>query len=89
MQRFHVAQDLVEAVEAFAADAPRDFALRAFPMRRGGGEGGDALPRQRDFAFPRVAPRDDGHQLARDQRVEVARQRRTVEQIPGGELADA
>ncbi len=88
MQCFHVAQDVIESVETLAADAPRDFALRAFPMRRRGGERGDPLPGQRDLAFSRIATRNDGQQLALGQRVEIARQRRAVEQVSGGEIAD-
>ena len=89
VQRFDVAQDVVQSVESIAADMPGDFPLRALPVRCGGGEGGDALPGERDFARPRVAPRHDGHQLAFGQRVEVARKRRAVEQIARGEVADA
>ena len=88
MKCFHIEQYVIQAVEALAAHMSGDYLMRALPTRSGGGDRGDTLTRQRDFTRSCIATGDDGHELPFDQRVEIARQRRAVEQVLGRELAD-
>jgi hypothetical protein len=81
MERFQFAERLDQRIELVDTDAPLDFPLRVRPVRLGGFECRHASAGDRNLAHSRIVAPDDLDESALDQRIEVARQGRPVEQL--------
>jgi len=88
MQRLQLPEHLDQRVELVPPDSRSDIQLRPLPIRRRRTQRGPARFRDCGLARPRVVTPDDVDETTLDERIEIARQRGSIEQQPFRELRD-
>ena len=88
MQRLELAERLDQRIELSDADTLRHFLLPALPVRLRCAQRRRSLVCDRDFLRARVGTSNNLHETAVDEWVEIARQRRAIEQLPRRDVRD-
>ncbi len=88
MQRLELTERRNQRIELFSAETLRDRLLRLRPARLRALQRGLSVPRYRYFPRARIVSTNYFDVAMVDERVEIARQRRSVEKLPFSELGD-